>query len=230
MTLKKTSLMLSFAALASSSIVMCEARQSGTIVVTVNGQQLTQSSNLGKEINEKLLSEKEKLSKPLQDDEKKIMAKEQELQQKQKDLSKEAEEINKSSLLSQEAKQRKFEELEEKARRLTEDKAELERLIKRLQADAKRVEGKIGQMYQEEMGKFDSTIKTTIRTLSAKEGWDIVLMEESIVYAGPSVSKTEIVIKELNNNHASHKPSVKTLEKELKEDKKLLNKLEHARG
>lgn len=230
MTLKKTSLMLSFVALASSNFVTCEAKHSGTVVVTVNGQQLTQSSNLGKEINEKLLKEKDKLSKPLQDDEKKIIAKEQELQQKQKDLSKEAEEVNKSSLLSQEAKQRKFEELEEKARRLTEDKSELERLIKRLQTDAKRVEGKIGQMYQEEMGKFDSMIKTTIKTLSAKEGWDIVLMEESIVYAGPSVSKTEVVIKELNHNHASHKPSVKTLEKELKDDKQLLNKLEHARG
>ncbi len=232
MNTKKTALLCAFTLFASSNYLLSDSQKhSGTVVVTINGQKVIHTSKAGQEINEKLLKEKDHLSKPLQEDEKNIIKKEQELQSKKKNLDKEAEEVSKNSLLSTDAKQRKYDELQEQARRLEEDRAELERLIKRFQSDAKRLEGKMSQMYQEEMSKFDATIKDTIKTLSIKEGWDIVLMEESIIYSSPSTSKTDVLVKELDNRHqSSHKTSAAQLEKELKKDEQIMSKLEHARG
>lgn len=191
MNIKKTSLLFAL-------ITILAAEKIESNVVTTSGQKIVTESKIGQELNEKLQKEKERLSKPLQEDEKVIIEKEKVLQEKKKEIDKEAEEISNSKLYSPEAKQKKFDELQEKARRLEEDKAELERLIKRLQADAKRLEAKMTQMYQEEMGKFDGLIKETIKSVANKEGWDVVLMEEAVVYANPAVSKTDFIIKELD--------------------------------
>ena len=173
-------------------------KNSGTIVVTISGQTVVQKSKIGQKVQKKLQEEQEHLSKPLQEDEKRIRIKEQELLKKKQELDKDAEEITNNKLLSQDAKQRKFEGLQDRVRVLEEDKAELERLAKRLQADAKRLEGKMSQLYQEEMSKLDVQIRDIIKDVAAREGWDIVLMEEAVVYAAPSVSKTDVIIKELD--------------------------------
>lgn len=188
-----------------------------TLIVTISGQTLVQKSKAGQKMQKKLQAEQEQLSKPLQNDDKLIRTKEKELQDKKRALDKEAEEINSSKLLSQEAKQRKYEEIQDKVRILEEDKAELERLIKRLQADAKRLETKMSQLYQEEMAKLDAKIRDCIKAVAEREGWDIVFMEESgIIYASPAVSKTDMMIKELDAlDKKEEDVSLKKLKKEV---------------
>lgn len=191
-------------------------------VVTINGQKIIKDSKIGKQINDELMAEKDKLAKPLLADEQHIMQKDQQLQKNKQDLDKEASEVTTSTLLSDEAKQRKIEGLQEKARLLEKDKAELELLVKQIQQDAKRLESKMQQMYQEKMGKFDAKIKEVIKSIAATEGWDVVLMEEQVVYAGPSVSKTDVIIAKLDGDSSS---KASGLEKELKKDEKELKQL-----
>ncbi|MBI2353302.1 OmpH family outer membrane protein [Candidatus Dependentiae bacterium] len=170
-----------------------------TIIVVISGQTLVQKSKFGQTTQKELERKQQELSKQLQEDEKIVRKKEQELQEKKRALDKEAEEIASSKLLSQDGKQRKYEELQDRVRSLEEDKSELDRLIKRLQADAKRVEAKMAQFYQEEMTKLDQKIRKTIQQVARREGWDIVFMEESgIIYASEEVTKTEVMLRELD--------------------------------
>lgn len=177
-------------------------KKSGTTVVVVKGGDVVQKSEIGKKIQKKLEEEQRKLAKPLEENEQKIKDKERKLIEEKKSLDKEVEDIQKNSLLSIDAKKRKMEDLEDKARRLTEDKAELDMLVKRLQADAQRLNEKMSHMYQEEMGKFDGRIKKVIKEVAKQEGWDIVLMEESIVFASDDNVKTDLIIKELDKDEA----------------------------
>ena len=221
----KAALLVTFAYFLSAHMIHSESatkHSTGTIVVTIKGQDVVQLSKAGQKINKKLQDEQDRLSKPLQKKEQEIKEKEQKLLETKKKLDKEFEELTKNSLLSNEAKQRKFEELQDKARNLEEDKSEIERLIKHLQNDAKRLDAKMSQMYQEEMGKFDAKIKDIIRKVAKREGWDIVLMEESVVFASESVSKTDIIVKELDKDE----PKTTSEDSLLKEIKKDVNILE----
>lgn len=225
MNTKKTALLYALLALVSSERAAAStSKNSGTTVVTISGQKVIQLSDTGKKIQKKLQNEQDALAKPLQKDENTIRTKEKELQDKKRKLDKEAEEISTSKILSQDAKQRKYEELQDQVRILEEDKAELDRLVKRLQTDAKRVEAKMSQMYQEEMTEFDKKIKSLIEEVADREGWDIVLMEESVVYASSKVSKTDAIIKEIDGreNKKRKGDSITTLEKKVEKDLKTL--------
>jgi len=195
MNIKKTALLYAFMSLFSANIA-----ESKTHVVVVKGGDVVQKSKKGKEVHAKLTEAQKKLSEPLEKDEQKIKEKERKLIEEKKKLDKEVEEIQKNSLLSNDAKQRKFDDLKDRARHLEEDKAEPERLIKRLQADAQRLNERMSQMYQEEMGKFDAKIKEVIKRVAKHEGWDLVLMEESIVFANEDIVKTDMIIKELDKD------------------------------
>lgn len=186
------------------------ADASGTTTAVINGQEIVGKSKMGLRIQKKLQTEQENGSKPLQKDDQEIRTKEQTLINKKRNLDKEVEDISTSTLLSQEAKQRKFEEMQERIRQLEEDKVELERLTKRLQADAKRFETKMSQIYQEEMNKIDVEIKKVIEKVAQREGWDVVEMREQIVYASPRVNKTEMIIKELDALEAPVKKDAPT--------------------
>lgn len=204
MNIKKSTLLYAILGLFTTEAAQADMKNkmNGTNVVTISGQKVIQLSETGKKIQKKLQSEQEILSKPLQKDETIVRKKEKDLQEKKHKLDKEAEEIATSKLLSQDAKQRKYEELQDQVRGLEEDKSELERLVKRLQSDAKRLEGKMSQMYQEEMTEFDKKIKHLIEEVAEKEGWDIVIMEESVVFASKQVSKTDFIIKELDGRES----------------------------
>lgn len=185
----------------------------GTVTVVIHGQEIVAKSKIGLKVQKELQTEQEASSKPLQKDEQEIRAKEQNLINKKRELDKDAEEIANSKILSQEAKQRKFEEMQDRVRQLEEDKAELERLTKRLQADAKRFETKMSQLYQEKMNKIDVKIKEVIEFVAQREGWDIVEMKEQIVYASSRVNKTDIIIKELDTLDAKEEAPKKTQSK-----------------
>ncbi len=182
----------------SASEMFAEQTIKAPILVTVSGQTIMQKSLEGQKVFSKLQAEQEKLSKALIKDEDTLRAKEKALFEKNKALEKKAEETANSKLLSQEAKQKKFEEIQDEARLLEEDRLEIEKLRKRMQAERNRIDAKMSQMYQEEMTKLDKKIRTKIGEIARHQGWDIVFMEETTVYVASHLSKTDFVIKELD--------------------------------
>lgn len=176
----------------------------GLSMVTISGQKVMTESETGKAIQLKLQDEQNKLAKPLQTDEKKIQDLEKQLITDKESLEKDFTELDKASKsMTAEAREQKGEALRDRALKFEDKKRELERMIQKLQAQANNLEKKMTDMYQKEMGKLDSLVKETIKDLAQKHGWEVVLMEESVVYANPKVSKTPMVVEELDKKAKS---------------------------
>jgi Skp family chaperone for outer membrane proteins len=166
-----------------------------TVIVTVSGQDVMMNSETGKAVQERLKSTQEKLAAPLQKEGEKIQKKDQELAAKEKDPK-----ADKSAL--------EFE------------KRELGLQIQKLQAEGQKIEAKLGEIYKKEMGKFENSVKETIEYLAKMHNWDIVLMEEQVVYVNKkAVSKTAEVIAELDKRtKAANLAKKQALEKDMQKD------------
>lgn len=204
--------------------------KSGCLIVTISGQKVMTDSETGKTIQEKLQEEQKKLTTPLQIDEKKIQDLEKKLMADKDSLEKDFSELDKASkMLSAEAREQKAEALRDRALKFEDKKRELDRMIQKFQADAQKIEKRMTDMYQKEMGKLDGLVKETIKDLAQRNGWEIVLMEESVVFASPKVSKTPMVIEELDKKAKSLNQAKKqALEKELTKVEKDLSKAAQA--
>jgi len=176
-------------------------------------------SEAGKAIRAKVQSEQEKLTKPLQEEDKKLQAKGQKLQAEKEALGAEVAEFEKNAkMLSEQARQSKIDSLQDRGQKLEDGKRELDRMAQKLygnpnlniEGDVQKVEAKIQAVNQKEMGIFDTLVREVIKEVAHREGWDIVLMEENIVFVNPSVLKTNLVIAELDKK-------VKALNKAKKE-------------
>lgn len=217
------------AGLAVNSNKASESKHTGSII-TISGQKVMTDSETGKTIQLKLQDEQKKLTAPLQAEEKKIQDLEKKLMADKDGLEKDFTELDKAAkALSVEAKEQKAEGLRDRALKFEDKKRELDRLIQKFQADAGKVEKKMTDMYQKEMGKLDTLVKETIKELAQKNGWEIVLMEESVVFASPKVSKTPMVIEELDKKTKAMNQSKKqALEKEVTKIEKDLSKTAQA--
>ena len=156
------------------------------------------ASKSGEEIQKKLQNKQAELTKHLKKDEEKVNDRKKKLQDDKKNFDKRAEEISESKLLNQEAKQKEFEKLQEEARSLEEDKSELERLVVRLQGDYKRIESKMAEEYQKEMGDFDNQVKKASEAIAKKNRHGVILMKESLVYGNDKFDITNEIKAELD--------------------------------
>ncbi|MBP6892548.1 OmpH family outer membrane protein [Candidatus Babeliales bacterium] len=166
-----------------------------TVIVTVSGQEVMMNSETGKAVQDRLKSAQEKLAAPLQKEGEKIQKKDQEIAAKEKDPK-----ADKSAL--------EFE------------KRELGLQIQKLQAEGQKIEAKLGEMYKKEMAKFENSVKEAIEYLAKTHNWDIVLMEEQVVYVNKKVvSKTSEVIVELDKKtKAANLAKKQALEKDMQKD------------
>lgn len=195
-------------------------------IITISGQKVMTDSDTGKAIQLKIQDEQKKLTTPLQIEEKRIQDLEKKLMADKDNLEKDFTELDKSAkMLAAEAREQKAEALRDRALKYEDMKRELERMIQKFQAEAGKIEKKITDLYQKEMGKLDALVKETIKELAEKNNWEIVLMEESVVFASPKVSKTSMVIEELDKKAKSINQAKKqALEKELNKTEKDLSK------
>lgn len=190
---KTTRNLLLFSLLQVSAFINAEGK--ATTIVTVSGQEVMMNSDAGKAVQDRLKDAQTKLAAPLQKEGQAIQDKEQKLIEKDKDPK-----SDKSAL--------EFE------------KRELGLQIQKLQAEGQKIETKLSEMYQKEMGKFEASVKETIKDLAQKHSWDIVLMEEQAVYVNKkAVSKTTEVIAELDKNvKAANLAKKQALENDMKKD------------
>lgn len=185
-----------FAIFFMTNIANAEASTGKTItIVTVSGQEVMMNSETGKAVQDRLKAAQEKLAAPLQKEGEKIQKEDQDLAAKEKNGK-----IDKSEL--------------EFAKR------ELGLKIQKLQAEGQKIEAKLGEMYQKEMGKFETSVKETIKELAQQHNWDVVLMEEQVVYVNKqAVSKTSLVIKKLDEKtKAANLAKKQALEKDAQKD------------
>lgn len=168
-------------------------------IVTVSGQKVMTESTTGKAMQEKLQREHKKASEPLEKAQQDLIKAETSLKSLQEDLQKEFTKFDsEAKTMSADARDKKQIELQDKALDFESKKRTFERDAAKLQADAQKIERKMSELYQTEMTKLDSTVKATIKEEAEKNNWDLVLMEESVMYANPRISKTDAIISKLD--------------------------------
>jgi|GEM_PF-1149754 len=196
-------------------------------IVCISGKEIMDKSEAGEALQAKLQSAQEEATKSLKEEETKLLKKQQQLQAAQAEAQSKQQELQakKDALdadvvefektapaLSEEARNKKIEPLQARGQSLVDDKRKFDRMVQaleddgvefnrmqqKLQADIKKVESKMQALYQKEMNPFDALVKETIQEVAQREGWYMVLMQESLVYAHPSRSKTQLIVTELN--------------------------------
>jgi len=175
------------------------ATQAIPSMVTVSGQRVMTESTTGKAMQEKLQREHKKASEPLEKAQQDLIKTEKSLKDLQDNLQKEFSKFESDAkTMSNDARDKKQLELQDKALDFESKKRILDRDAAKLQADARKVEAKMSEMYQTEMTKLDTLVKTIIKEEAEKNNWELVLMEESVMYASPKISKTDIIINKLD--------------------------------
>lgn len=177
-----------------SATIFCDdaLKSKHTTIVTVSLQKVMMESETGKAIQESLQAEQQKLAAPLQAKAEALQAKQDKIMTQEKDgkLDRETLEFEKRQLGLE---------------------------MQKIQAEGQKIEAKLYEMQQKEMVKFQELVTQTISSLAATHGWDIVLAEEQSVYVNPALSKTKIVIAELDKRAKAAKLAKKeALEKEAK--------------
>lgn len=219
----KTTLLFSTLSIFCTSMIFSQPEE----IVCISGQEVMNKSEAGEALQAKLKAAQEEATKPLEAEGKKLQQKQQqllasqtaaqnkqqELQAKKDALDADVAEFEKTATaLSEEARNKKIEPLQTRSQTLMDEKRKFDRMVQeleddgveftrmqqKLQAEVKKVEAKIQALSQKEMGTFDNLIRETIQEVAQKEGWSMVLMQESLVYAHPNKSKTALIITELN--------------------------------
>ena len=172
---------------------------SSTRIITVSGQKVMSESTTGKAMQERLQREHKKVSEPLEKAQQDLIKSEKTLKDLQDNLQKEFTKFDSDAkTMSAEARDKKQVELQDKALDFDSKKRTFERDATKLQNDARKIEGKMSEMYQTEMNKLDTLVKSTIKEEAEKNNWELVLMEESVMYASPKISKTDAIISKLD--------------------------------
>lgn len=193
------------------------AAKANGLIVTISGQKVMTESETGKAIQVKLQDEQKKLTAPLEKDKNVLQGLEKKLTETKKAIETQYAEFEKTSkMLSAEAREQKAEGFRDSALKFEDMQQEFNRKAQSFEASAQKVEKKMNDLYQKEMTKLDGLVKQTINELAQKHGWEIVLMEESVVYANPKSSKTSMVIEELDKKtKALNQAKKQALEKEI---------------
>jgi len=176
-----------------------EAMHSGINIVTISGQEVMTKSKTGQDLQDKMQREQTKFADPLKKEEEEVKKAEKSLMEDQEKLQKEFAEFDKNAkTMSAETREKKQADLQDKAIKFDDSKRKFERDVAKLNAEGQKVQQKMSDLYQKEMTKLDAFVKSTIKEEAEKNKWDLVLMEESIMYASPKISKTNMIIEKLD--------------------------------
>ena len=168
-------------------------------IVTISGQEVMTKSETGKKVQDKMANEQERLTKTLKSEEESVKKAEKNLMKEQEDLQKDFADFDKNAkMMSAESREKKQSDLQDKAIKFDDNKRNFERDVAKLNAEGQKIQTKLSELYQKEMTKLDDFVKKTIKEEAEKNKWDLVLMEESIMYASPKISKTSMIVEKLD--------------------------------
>lgn len=178
--MKKLALSLLFFATALTATEVTKGKN--PTVVVIEGRLLLQSSDKGREIENKL----NKIQEDLQ---KEIKALEEKIQKEMASIQ------SKAKLMDAETLER--------------EQDKMMKLRKEYELKAGQAQEEFQRKVNIELGKFQKEVQEVIKDAAIKNGWDIVVMKESgeIVYASDKVNATNDVLLILNKKHNETKKS-----------------------
>ncbi len=179
--------------------VNADVMHSGINIVTISGQEVMTGSETGKKLQETMQRKQNEFAEPLKKEEEAVKKSEKALMDLQESLQKEFAEFDKNAkTMSAETREKKQNDLQDKAIKFDDSKRKFERDVAKLNAEGQKIQTKMSELYQKEMTKLDAFVKSTIKEEAEKNKWDLVLMEESIMYASPKISKTKMIVEKLD--------------------------------
>ena len=176
------------------------------VIVTINTKKIIEESVRGQEIQKKIGDEQTSITASFPAMESNIKSKDAQIAQQQNNYNEKVKSLEvKSKMLSEDARNKEVDDLQDIRRQIEELTAERERLIRKFNEEAKKAEQRLEQMYRKEMAAFEIEIREVIEMVTSLHSWDIVLTREAIIFASDRTDKTSIIITELNKKDAQRK-------------------------
>ena len=169
------------------------------VTVVISTKRIVEESLKGKEIQKRINDEQALVTASFPAMESAIKAKDASLAQQQNNYNEKVKSLEaKSKMISEDARNKEIDELQEIRRQIEEMTAERERLIRKFNEDAKRAEQRLKTMYEKEMMGLEVEMKDAVTSAKNIHGWDIVHFREALADASERVDKTSIIISMLD--------------------------------
>ncbi len=176
----------------------------------VNFQKVMTESIAGKDLQEKLQREQQKLTKPFEETQASVQAADKKVRELNDALQKDAMafETNKGKMRPEELDKEKT-KFEDKALELETKKRTLDRDIAKLQADYQKIERKMSELYQAESMKLTTSAQAVVEEERAAMGWAIVHPKEALLAFDSKYDKTDHIIKKFDEKTKAAKMAKK---------------------
>lgn len=169
------------------------------VTVVISTKRVVDESIRGKDIQKRINDEQASVTSTFPAMEANIRAKESLAGQLQASYNEKIKSLEaKSKMISEDARNKEIDELQEIRRQIEETTADRERLIRKFNEEAKKAEQRLEAFYKKEMAAFEIEINDIIDSAKIAYGWDIVQPREGLLNASERVNKTSIIIELLD--------------------------------
>ena len=197
--MKSLKLALILALISSNYSVHAVDAEKPTVTVVISTKDIIDKSLRGKDIQKKINDEQAAVTTGFPAMEAGIKAKDAALAQQQNSYNEKVKSLEaKSKMISEEARNKEIDGLQDVRRQIEETTAERERLIRKFNEEAKRAEQRLETLYKKEMMVFESEIRDVIKSTKMNLGWDIIHPREALLDASDRMDKTSIIINKLD--------------------------------
>ena len=204
--MKSFKLALVSAILLSSFTAQAKYYEKHLMIVTLNTKEIIEKSLHGKEIQKKINDEQASVTATFPAMEAAIKAKDTALAQQQNNYNEKVKSLEaKTKMISDEARNKEIDALQDIRRQIEETTAERERLIRKFNEEAKRAEQRLEALYKKEMMAFEAEIRAVIESVSQSEEWDLVFKQESCIFASERTDRTAMIISKLDEAELKRK-------------------------
>jgi Skp family chaperone for outer membrane proteins len=169
------------------------------VTVVISTKRVIDESIRGKDIQKRINDEQASVTSTFPAMEANIRAKEALAGQLQNSYNEKIKSLEaKSKMISEDARNKEIDELQDIRRQIEETTADRERLIRKFNEEAKKAEQRLEAFYKKEMAAFEVEIKDIIASAKSAHGWDIIHPREALLDASEKVDTTSIIIELLD--------------------------------
>ena len=197
--MKSLKLTLVSAILLSNFTAQAHEHEKHAVTVVISTKDIIEKSLHGKDIQKKLNDEQTAVTATFPAMDAAIKSKDAALAQQQNSYNDKIKSLEaKSKMISDEARNKEIDAIQDIRRQIEETSAERDRLAKKFNEDAKRAELRLEALYKKEMAAFEAEIREVIKTTKINLGWDIIQPKESLLDCSDRMDKTSIIISKLD--------------------------------
>lgn len=165
------------------------------VTVVISTKRIIDESMRGKDIQKKINEEQANATTAFPTMETAIRGKESLVTQLQNSYNEKIKSLEaKSKMISEEARNKEIDEIQDVRRQIEETTADRERLIRKFNEEAKKAEQRLEAFYKKEMAAFEIEIKDVIASAKATFGWDFIHPREALLDASDRFDTTTTII------------------------------------